>query len=58
MEWYGWAGRIIRVDLTRGKISVQELPRDLALNFLGGAGINAKILYDEVGPEVDPFSPE
>lgn len=26
--------------------------------FLGGLGYNAMILYDEVGPEVDPFSPD
>ncbi|MEM2890582.1 MAG: aldehyde ferredoxin oxidoreductase family protein [Candidatus Hadarchaeum sp.] len=55
---YGWAGTIIRVDLSREKIVKQPLPKELAMNFLGGAGINAKILYDEVGPEVDPFDPE
>ena len=55
---FGWAGTILRVDLTKGKIVKQPLPKDLALNFIGGAGINAKILYDEVGPEVKPFDPE
>ncbi len=55
---FGWAGIILRVDLDREKIIKQPLPKELALGFIGGAGINAKILYDEVGPEVDPLGPE
>ena len=55
---FGWSGTILRVDLTKGKTVKQPLPKELALDFLGGAGINAKILYDEVGPEVGPFDPE
>ncbi|RJS89802.1 aldehyde ferredoxin oxidoreductase [Candidatus Bathyarchaeota archaeon] len=58
MEYYGWAGTILRVDLTKGKIRRQPLPKDLALNFIGGRGFNSKILYDEVDPNVDAFSPE
>ncbi len=55
---YGWAGLILRVDLSREKIVKRVLPKDLATYFLGGAGINAKILYDEVDPKIDPFDPE
>jgi len=57
-EWYGWAGTILRVDLTRRKIVKQPLSKDLAYNFLGGRGFNAKILWDEVKPGIDPLSPE
>ena len=55
---HGWAGKILRVDLSKKKITKQDLPMDWATQFLGSAGINAKILYDEVGPEVDPYDPQ
>jgi len=55
---YGWVGTILRVDLSKGKIIKQNLPKEWAVQFLGGAGINAKILYDEVGPEIAPLDPE
>jgi len=54
---FGWSGRTLNVDLTSGKCLTQPTPDDLITHFLGGAGINAKILYDEVGPEIDPFDP-
>jgi len=55
---YGWMGTILKVDLTREKIFKEPLDRDLAANFLGGRGINSKILYDEVKPGIDPLSPD
>jgi aldehyde:ferredoxin oxidoreductase len=55
---FGWVGTILRIDLSKKKVKMQSLPKELAVKFIGGAGINAKILYDEVGPEVDPFHPE
>ncbi len=54
----GYAGQILRVDLTRGKILKQPLPPDLARGYIGGSGMGARILYDEVPPEVKPLSPE
>lgn len=57
-EWFGWAGTILKVDLTKRKVSKQLLTEELAKGFLGGAGINAKILYDEITPGIDPLSPE
>ena len=55
---YGWMGTILRVDLTSGKIEKQPLSDMLRLNYIGGRGINSRILYDSVGPEVDALSPE
>ncbi|RLG47526.1 MAG: aldehyde ferredoxin oxidoreductase [Thermoproteota archaeon] len=54
----GWAGRVLWVDLTRGKIVPRELDESLALFLLGGTGFAAKWLWDMVTPEVEPFSPE
>jgi aldehyde:ferredoxin oxidoreductase len=52
----GYAGKILRVNLSTGKIASQELDREMAYNYLGGSGFGTKILWDEVGPEVEPFS--
>ena len=55
---YAETGFNLEVDLTRGNIEKQATdPRETEL-YLGGLGTNAKILWDRVGPEVTPFSPE
>ena len=54
----GWVGKIARVNLSTGNITVQDLPKEMAVSYLGGRGFGARILYDEVGPEVEPFSPD
>ncbi len=54
----GWAGKILRVDLTKNKVSDQELDKDLAFNYVGGRGFAAKILWDELKPGTDPLSPD
>lgn len=46
------------IDLSNGEIEVKETdPHDLRL-FLGGRGLGAKWLYELVGPEIEPLSPE
>jgi aldehyde:ferredoxin oxidoreductase len=54
----GYAGKILRVDLTSGKVDKAILEEEFAKKFLGGKGFGGKILYDEVPPQTDPFSPE
>jgi aldehyde:ferredoxin oxidoreductase len=48
----GYIGRILRVDLSREKISEEPLDNSLLRKFIGGAGLGAKYLYDEVPPGV------
>ena len=55
---YGWMGTILQVELSSGKIEKEPLSDNLRLNYVGGRGINSRILYDSVGPEVDALSPE
>jgi aldehyde:ferredoxin oxidoreductase len=55
---FGFSGKLLRVDLTHRKISVEETSRDLFENFLGGRGLNVKYLFDELSPHTDPYSPE
>ncbi len=55
---YAETGFNLEVDLTRGNIEkIATDPKETEL-YLGGLGTNAKILWDRVPPEVEPFSPE
>ncbi len=56
-EDYGYAGKILRVDLTSHRVTSHPT-KDYADRFLGGRGIAAKIYWDEVPPQVSPFDPE
>ncbi|MBU1745289.1 MAG: aldehyde dehydrogenase [Proteobacteria bacterium] len=55
---YAETGFNLEIDLTRGNIErVATDPRDTEL-YLGGLGTNAKILWDRVPPETQPFDPD
>ncbi len=54
----GYAGKILRVDLTSGRIwSDPWSPEEMRL-YLGGAALGAKILWDEVPAELGWDHPE
>lgn len=55
MSLSGWMGKILRVDLTAGNIEIESLDEKLMVDFIGGRGINSKILYDETGPQTNPL---
>jgi len=57
-QWYGYAGRILYVNLTNFKIESTELDSKIIKNFIGARGLGAKILWDRLRLGVDPFSPE
>ena len=55
---YGETGFNLEIDLSRGNIERVETDPKLTELHLGGLGTNAKILWDRVPPETDPFSPD
>ena len=55
---YGYWGKILRVDLSKGLVDVEKVDQSLFEKYLGGAGIAGKIILSEVGPGVDPLSPD
>ena len=57
-DYKGYTGKYLRVDLTRGKTLELELPKEWARNYIGGSGMAARILYDEVPRNVKPLSPK
>ena len=54
---YGWCGKILKVDLSLGKIMELDTMA-YADRFLGGRGVATRIYWDEVGPDVGAFDPE
>ncbi len=55
---YGWRGKILRVDLTAGKLKEEDLDMKAARNYVGGRGLGVYYLNKEVDPQCDPLSPE
>jgi aldehyde:ferredoxin oxidoreductase len=44
----GYAGKLLRVDLTKEKVKKQDLSKDVCKAYIGGRGSDAKILFDEM----------
>jgi len=55
---FGYHKKLLRVDLSHRKIAVEDLDEAILRKFLGGVGIEAKILYEETHAGTDPLSPE
>jgi len=55
---FGYAGRILRVDLSTGKTNVRPLSEEYAKRYIGGIGLGIRLLLDNSAPGTDPFSPE
>lgn len=55
--WYGWTGNVLRVDLSRPLVTVEELDHRTAVDFIGGRGLGVKYLYDEIDPAADALGP-
>ena len=55
---HGYTNRVIRVDLSKGKVTKEELKEDTIHNYIGGIGIGVRVVYDEVPPGIDALDPE
>jgi benzoyl-CoA reductase subunit BamB len=55
---YAETGYNLEIDLSRGNVERVETDQRLTELHLGGLGTNAKLLWDRVPPEAEPFSPD
>jgi len=55
---FGYMGKILRVDLSKSKISEEVPAEDAREMFLGGSGLATKYLFDEVPKGADPLGPD
>jgi len=51
----GYTGKLLRVNLSNGKILKEEISDPMKRDFMGGRGFAVKLLWDEV-KHVDPLS--
>ena len=54
----GYAGKILFVDLSKGKITEESVPESIYRDFIGGIGLGARILYERMKPKADPLGPD
>ena len=56
---YGWAGTIVKVDLSRSRIDKLPLAGAFAAKWLGGQGFIERLVWEDYDfSERDPFSPK
>jgi aldehyde:ferredoxin oxidoreductase len=54
----GYAGRILRVDLSTGKTRLEKLDDETAKKYIGGIGLGMKLWLANSKPGVDAFNPD
>jgi aldehyde:ferredoxin oxidoreductase len=55
---FAYAGRILRVDLSTGKIETEPFGEEMAKQYIGGIGLGIRLLVDNLKPGTDVFSPD
>ena len=54
----GYAGKVLHVNLTDGKIEIEEPPESFYRRYLGGNGFVGYYLLKEVPKGADPLGPD
>lgn len=54
----GFFNQLLRIDLSRERISVEPIPDSILQSYLGGKGLGSYLLLKENPPHIDPFSPK
>jgi aldehyde:ferredoxin oxidoreductase len=54
----GYLGKILRVDLSAGRVWDEPLQEEAARAFVGGSALAARIITDRVDGETDPLGPD
>jgi len=52
----GYVGKLLRVDLTTGKIRYESIPEKILKEWIGGRGLGVYLALKEIDPKIDPFS--
>jgi len=55
---YGYAGTMLEVDLTSGRVAKKPLPEYLVRDYIGGRGFVARLLWEKIGRGTDALGPE
>jgi aldehyde:ferredoxin oxidoreductase len=52
----GYTLKLLRINLTEESYQAEDIPETYFRALLGGRGVAAKYYYDEIGPDIKPFS--
>lgn len=55
---YGWTGKQARIDLSNNKVVIEDISEQLMKEYIGGRGLNARLLYDLTTSDTDPLGPD
>ncbi len=58
IKMVGFAGQQLRVNLDQWEAYAESISAEISRNYLGGTGYAARLLYDELGENTDPLSPD
>jgi len=54
----GFFNRLLRIDLSSNKTTVEPIPDSILQSYLGGKGLGSYLLLKENPPHIDPLSPQ
>jgi aldehyde:ferredoxin oxidoreductase len=54
----GMNNKILKVNLSKRKLTNLDLSEDILDNYIGGRGLGVKLLVDHIPPKTDPLSPK
>lgn len=55
---FAYAGQVLHINLTTGKVETKPLDEKTAKSYIGGIGLGFRLLMEYSKPGVDPFSPD
>ena len=58
MELNGYAGKVLRVNLSAGSIEKENLDMEMVKDYLGGQGITTRLAFELIEPGIAPLSPD
>ncbi len=51
----GYHGKLLRVNLTDRRTSIEDIPEETIIKYIGGRGLGVKYLFDETPKNCDPL---
>ena len=55
-SYFGFIGKLLKIDLTDSSISIEKIVPDIGNFFLGGAGYACRYLIDYIDKYTNPLS--
>lgn len=58
MAMYGYHGKILKIDLSKGSVETIKLKEEDAKAFIGGSGLAARLLFDVLDAKTNHLGPD